>query len=181
MDALGIAISCVGYALAAPRGWPQPGYVPTFVRGGERAAAGDHRSNRAARLGIPSSGGETRATRPLARQRRGMLGVEGGRSIPLPAAMFNIAWAGLTTLAWLKPARWPPAKRFTCAARDGGGRAVAGKLLGLVIVGLTDSEGDGASRRPLRRRRSLPRGPVSTLPVPLGDPRSSILGDPYGP
>ena len=29
MDPLGIAISCVSYALAAPRGWPQPG-CPDF-------------------------------------------------------------------------------------------------------------------------------------------------------
>ena len=40
-----------------------------------------------------------------------------------------------------------PAKTLPRAARTGGHRAVAGKLLGFVIVGLTDGEDDGAPRR----------------------------------
>ena len=95
-----------------------------------------------------------------------------GRSAPLPAAMFNIACAGLATQQWLKPAPANDRETLHNAARDGDGRAVAGKLLGLAAASLSGYRAKVCS--PWRWRRSLPRGPVSPLPLPLGNPRSSI-------
>ena len=57
-------------------------------------------------------------------------------------------------------------------------RAVAGKLRGLSIAGLKDGEGDGRPRHLLGDGSALCRPPFFALPLPLGDPRSSILGDP---
>ena len=63
-------------------------------------------------------------------------------------------------------------------ARNNAHRAVAGELLGLVVASLKDGEGDRLTPSPLQTAPRSAARPVSALPVPLGDPRSSILGDP---
>ena len=105
----------------------------------------------------------------------GRWGFEGGAASPSPAAMLNIAWAGLTTVQWLKPAPAEPLKRLSghrSERRTPARRGQAPRPLG---------------RLPRRRRRaashfwvtarSLPRTAFSPYPVPLGDRRSSIWGD----
>ena len=107
-------------------------------------------------------------------------GVRGGTAPRQPLRETHGVWP--RRVGWLshqtvdKPALRPPSKPFPRAARDGGGRAVAGKL-----PDLSDRQPRGRRGRtcrpvaPLRWRRSLPRT-ESALPVPPGDPRSSILG-----
>ena len=53
-------------------------------------------------------------------------------------------------------------------------RAVPGKRLGLLVASLTDGEGELADPSLLGVGGALMRRPVSGLPVPLGDRRSSL-------
>ena len=48
----------------------------------------------------------------------------------------------MTTLAWLKSALGTPAKTLQRPAREGGHPTVAGKLLRLLVEGLTDGEAE---------------------------------------
>ena len=107
----------------------------------------------------------------------GSWGFEGGRRSPCQAAVFNTAWAGLTTLEWLKPALTDLRHAPPGTARNSVHRAVAGKLLRLVATSLAGGEGESVR---LGDGGDLSRAPLSTLPVcvPLRDGSSSILGDP---
>ena len=71
------------------------------------------------------------------------------------------------------------------AARDGVGRAVPGKRLGLLVARLTNGDGDGELADPhFMASLALSRArPVSGLPVPLGEPAIVAVGfgRPHGP
>ena len=83
------------HALVGSSGRPVPkGGVPHTVdeyTGGEFDGA-------AASQARTGGGGAALPARPVSRQRREKLGVEGGRSSPRQTAMFNIVWAGSRVL-----------------------------------------------------------------------------------
>ena len=80
------------------------------------------------------------------------------------------------------PARGIPADASATPVRAPPGptpaRAVAGKLLRLSVVSLTDGEDDGEPVAPWRLPRPCAAPPRSALPVPLGDRRSCVRSDP---
>ena len=106
---------------------------------------------------------------PPRRIRRRKLGVRGGRSTPCQTAVFNTASAGLGPVTGPGPALRTPPERLPDTARNCCHRAVADKLLGLLAAGLTDGAG-----APAYSARVAAFRPTRTL----GDPRSSICGDP---
>ena len=94
-----------------------------------------------------------------------------GRS-PSPArrAIRRVSW--LDDISVRQVSRATARKTLPSAARNVGGRAIAGKPFDLSVVKLPDDEGDRRQVAP--QRGALPRAPSSALPVPLRDPRSSI-------
>ena len=88
-------------------------------------------------------------------------------------------YAGLTTVAWLKPALRTPAKTLPRTARSSAHRVVAGTLPGLLAASLKRMLRATGAPSLLDGGGALYRAPPqSALPVPLVDRRSSILGDP---
>ncbi len=102
-------------------------------------------------------------------------GSKGGGSTPRQSAnvLHRVGW--LTDLKSVQPALGGAAENASQAAvRSSVHRAVAGKLAGLSVAGLTDGEGNGRpSHLPGDSGGSLPTA-VFPLPLPLGNPRSSI-------
>ena len=95
--------------------------------------------------------------------------------------MLNIACAGLATQQWLKPAPADARETLHNAARDGDGRAFAGKLLGLAAASLSGYRakvsvrlGDGGA---LCRAARFPPYPY---PSETGDRRSWAIPRPVG-
>lgn len=76
-----------------------------------------------------------------------------------------------------QPQRTPP-KRHSGTARNSLGQAVAGNLFGLLAASHANGWERPAADHASGDGGALCRAPISPLPIPLGDRRSSILGDP---
>ena len=86
----------------------------------------------------------------------------------------RLTWI-LTDLNSRKPALGGAAETASqSTVRSSVYRAVAGKLRGLSIAGLKDGEGDGRPRHLPGDGGALCGPPLFALPLPLGNPRSSI-------
>ena len=83
----------------------------------------------------------------VARQRGLFGGSKGGGSQPLasPGVLHRVGWLERLTVLQASPAA-APQETLPRTAREGGGRVVAGKLLGLSVVGRTDGGGQRATR-----------------------------------
>ena len=96
-------------------------------------------------------------------------GIEGGRSTPRQSAnvLHRVGW--LTDLKSVQPALGGAAETASqSTVRSSVHRAVAGKLLRLLVEGLTDGEGDGRPRHLPAASGALCRPPFSPYPYPSG-------------
>lgn len=85
----------------------------------------------------------------------------------------------MSTLACIKPARRSRRNAPPGTARNNAHRALADKLLGLVVGSLKERRrATGPTHHSSGLRHALPSGPFPPYPVPLGDRRSSLSGDP---
>ncbi len=108
-------------------------------------------------------------------ERRFSGGSKGGGSTPRQSANVKHRVGWLTDLKSVQPALGGAAETASqSTVRSSVHRAVAGKLLRLLVEGLTDGEGDGRPRHLPGDGSALCGPPLFALPLPLGNPRSSI-------
>ena len=85
----------VGWFADPANAWDTSHGVPHTV---DEYTGGEFDGAAASQARTGGGGGAALPARPVSRQRREKLGVEGGRSSPRQTAMFNIAWAGSRVL-----------------------------------------------------------------------------------